>query len=356
MVKANAYGHGLKEVAQIISPKVDFFAVNTLEEALKIKNLKLKINHILVAAPIPISDLPLASKNNISLCVPSLEYLLKIKNLKLKIHLKINTGTNRLGLSLLELLPALEILRHSPNLRLEGIYTHFHSSDSGSPESLAQLDKFNQAVFQTKYYFPGCLAHCSSSSSAILWPQTHLDMIRIGISLYGLWPDDHIKKHCPPGFFLKPVLAWKCLPVQIRKMSPGETVGYSATYKYKKEGYMAILPIGYSDSYDRELSNKGRVWFAREYCQVIGRVAMNFTAIDISGCVSKSGADIPAFLTQTCATSTPSSRKKANVEPQNFVELLGPHVTADEIAKKTGTINYEVVSRLNPAIPRIIVK
>jgi alanine racemase len=152
-------------------------------------------------------------------------------------------------------------------------------------------------------------------------------MIRIGIALYGLWPDPYVKKHSP-GKKLKPVLSWKCSPVQIRRILTGDTVGYSATYTYKKPGMMAVLPVGYSDGYDRKLSNCGRVWTRGKYCPVIGRVAMNFTMIDIPERVAK----------------------------QPIIELLGPHVTADEIAAKTGTINYEVVSRLNPQIPRIIVK
>ncbi len=326
MVKANAYGHGLKEVVEILNHRVEFFAVNTIQEALEVK--KISNSKILIAAPISASDFSLASKNNISLCVHSLDYLLKIKNLKLKIHLKVNTGTNRLGLSLVDLLKALSLLRHHQKLIPEGIYTHFHSSDEGSPQSLIQLDIFNQAVFQTKFYFPRILAHCSSSSSAILWPQTHLDMIRIGISLYGLWPDPYVKKHSPPKK-LKPVLSWKCHPVQIRSIRTGESVGYSSAYICKKPGMMAVLPVGYSDGYDRKLSNNGRVWSAGKYLPVIGRVAMNFTMINIP---------------------------KPVIKPQNIVELIGPHVTADEIAAKTGTINYEVVSRLNPQIPRIIVK
>lgn len=327
MVKANAYGHGLEETCRILKNRADFFAVNTISEAMVIRKLNPKAR-ILIAAPIYPSDFKKAQNNHISLCVHSLEYLSRLKKYHLHIHLKINTGTNRLGLSLVDLLNALSLLRHHKNLIPEGIYTHFHSSDEGSPQSLIQLDIFNQAVFQTKFYFPRILAHCSSSSSALLWPQTHLDMIRIGISLYGLWPDPYVKKHSSPKK-LKPVLSWKCHPVQIRNIRTGESVGYSAAYICKKPGMMAVLPIGYSDGYDRKLSNNGRVWSAGKYCPVIGRVAMNFTMINIPKPVTK---------------------------PHNIIELIGPHVTADEIAAKTGTINYEVVSRLNPQIPRIIVK
>jgi len=333
MVKANAYGHGLPEISDILQNKVDYFAVNTLPEAMTIRAIDKK-TPVLIAAPIPPSCFRVASKNHLSLCVPSLEYLGELQTLKLPItvHLKINTGTNRLGLSLSELPTALKILRRTPRLKVEGLYTHFHSSDSGSPQSLIQLDIFNQAVSRTKYYFPSCLAHCSSSSSALLWPQTQLDMIRTGIALYGYWPDEFVKIHAPKNFTLRPVLSWMCHPVQIRKIPAGETVGYSATFTYKKPGVMATLPIGYSDGLDRKLSNTGRIWTKGVYCPFIGRVAMNFTTIDISGI------------------------SKKLVTNQSTIELLSSRVTADEIAELTDTINYEVLSRINPNIPRIIVK
>jgi len=306
MVKANAYGHGLDIVAPVLSGKVDFFGVNTIEEALTLRKLSLKSN-ILIAAPILPSQFPLAHKDHISLCAHSLEYLnlLSSLHLPLHLHLKINTGMNRLGLSLVELLTAIEILKHSP-LIPEGIYTHFHSSDTNKNSTLAQLDQFNQAVFQTKYYFPEIIAHCANSSAIFNYPQTHLDMVRPGIALYDQ------------------VLSLYCHPIQTRKISKNDIVGYSATYISQKDESMAVLPIGYADGYDRKLSNIGRVWSKNKYHQIIGRISMNFTTITAPRLTSP-------------------------------IELIGPHVTADEIAALTGTINYEVISRLSPIIARLLV-
>jgi len=329
VTKANAYGHGLAQVTPIVSPQSDFLMVNAMEEALIIRKLKIK-TPILIAAPIHPSNISLAAKHKISLCVHSLKYLNSLKSHPhILVHLKINTGTNRLGLEPSEVPTALEIIRKSKS-DIEGVYTHFHSSDSGSAATEVQFDRFQQAVSQTKYYFPQCLAHCSSSSASLLRPEMQLDMIRLGISLYGLWPDPYVSKNSP-ATSLRPVLSWLCCPVQIRKINAGESVSYAAAYKYKKPGIMAVLPIGYSDGFDRKLSNLGRVWISGNYYPIIGRVAMNFTCIDISG-------------------SHPVISEK------DQVELIGPHISADEIASKIGTINYEIVSRLNPSIPRIIVK
>jgi alanine racemase len=216
-----------------------------------------------------------------------------------------NTGMNRLGLSLIELLSALEIIKKS-SLIPEGIYTHFHSSDSNPKATLTQLDEFNQAVFQAKYYFPKILAHSANSSAIFSYPQTHLDIVRPGIALY------------------KDVLSLYCHSTQTRKLSKNETIGYSATYKSNEDEFMSVLPIGYSDGYDRKLSNLGRVYSQNQYFPVIGNISMNFTTI----------------------------LGKTSTSP---IELLGSHITAAEIAKLTGTIDYEVLSRLSPTIPRMLV-
>jgi len=302
MVKANAYGHGLDIVAPVLAPHIDFFGVNTIDEALKINHLK---NHILITSPISPSNFSIAQKHHFSLCVPSLDYLNKLINYKLPIHLKINTGMNRLGISLVELLSALDTLKHS-KLIPEGIYTHFHSSDTNPKSTLSQLDQFNQAVFQAKYNFPKILAHCANSSAIFNYPQTHLDMVRPGLALY------------------TNVLSLYCRTIQTRKISSSDTVGYSATYKSTKDGLMSVLPIGYSDGYDRKLSNNGRVWSGGSYFPIIGRISMNFTTI-----------------------------KAPNITSP--IELIGSHITAEEIANLTGTINYEILSRLSPLIPRILV-
>lgn len=320
MVKANAYGHGLESIAPLIYSKIDYYGVNTIQEALTIRGLNIT-KPILILGPVAPADFRIAEQYNISLSAHSLDYLQKISSFKIHIHLKINTGMNRLGLSMIELLSALGTVRHSPRLTIEGIYTHFHSSDSDKTSTLVQLDRFQQSVFQTRYYFPAVIAHCANTAAIYNYPQTHLDMVRLGIGLYGLWPG------------LKPVLSWKCLPVQIRRIKAGETVGYSANYTCSVNGLMAILPVGYSDGLDRGLSNTGRVWMADNYYPIIGNIAMNFTAIDISNLKDLSGQDLPSP-----------------------VELIGSHVTVDEIAKRLDTINYEVVSRLNPAVGKLIVK
>lgn len=316
MVKANAYGHGLREIAPLLSPNVDYFGVHTFEDAVTLRKLKLK-NNTLITSTVPPSQLQSVQKYNLSICVPSLDYLSSIKNLHLSVHLKVNTGMNRLGFSLIELLSAIEIIRHS-SLKLEGIYTHFHSADDNKSATLTQLDAFEQAVFQTKYYFPHILAHCANSAAIFRYPESHLDMVRSGLALYGLYKNAS----------LKPILSWKAHPVQSRLVEPGETVGYGAAHTFQTPTHMSTLPFGYSDGYDRKLGNLGHVFFKKISYPIVGRISMNFTTIETGNTLLK---------------------------PTDTIELIGPHLPVQEIANQLGTINYEVVSRLGSATPRLII-
>lgn len=324
MVKANAYGHGLDIVSPIIADKIDFFGVNTISEAITIRKQNI-FRPILITGPVSISDINLAIKNKVSLSAYSLKYLKQISKYRVAIHLKINTGMNRLGISPQELDPALQIISHSI-LNLEGVYTHFHSSDGKSTATDEQLKEFKKCVEIVKLVHPNALAHCANTAAILTRPQSHLDMVRLGKGLYGLYPSRYIKSRSP--IMLKPVLSWKTRVIQTREVGPNEVVGYSATYKFKKRATIGVLPIGYSDGYDRGLSNKGWVNVQNRNCPVIGRVSMNFTTIEF----------LPRKLL-------------SNAE----VELIGPHISAYQMAQLLDTISYEVISRINSAIPRIVV-
>lgn len=296
MVKANAYGHGLSLIAPVISPQVDWFGVNTIDEALIIRKLDLK-NPILITAPI--ADFSTALKNNISICAHSLRYLKSLSSLPLSIHLKINTGMNRLGIQPSEIDTALKLIKKS-SLKLEGIYTHFHSADTSKKSVQNQLQIFLPLVKQAKSLFPQVLTHCANSSAIFNYPDTHLDLVRPGIRLYNN------------------VLTWKARVVQSRLLNLGQIIGYSATFRVKKPLYETVIPVGYSDGLDRRFSNQ---------LSFIGRISMNFATI-----------------------------KTPQLLPENSIyEIIGPSQTVDLLAQKINTINYEILSRLNPLIPRVII-
>ncbi len=168
--------------------------------------------------------------------------------------------------------------------------------------------------------------HTAATSAIIQYPETHHALARLGIGLYGLWPDVKIK--APKTFSLRPVLTWKTRIAQIKEIQKGETVGYDRTWRAKRKSRIAILPIGYYDGYDRRLSSVGWVVVSGKRVPVIGRICMNMFMIDVTN---------------------------IRVRPHDEVVLLGRGVSADDIARTIKTINYEVVTKINPLIPRKVI-
>jgi alanine racemase len=179
------------------------------------------------------------------------------------------------------------------------------------------------------------LIHSAASAGTLLYPETHFSMVRVGFGIYGWWMSLETRVSIlaqKRNLILKPVLTWKSIVAQIKQIDVGESVGYGQTWFATRKSKIAIIPVGYSEGYDRKLSNIGKVIINGKYATVIGRVAMNMIMIDVT--------DVK------------------NVKLEDEVALLGNmdglKISADEIAKKIGTINYEVVSRINPLLPRII--
>jgi len=176
--------------------------------------------------------------------------------------------------------------------------------------------------------------HAAASSGALLYPETAFTMIRLGIGAYGIWPSRETQlaaRERGRQITLSPVLSWKTRVVQVKQVAPGDYVGYGLTYQASRTMRVGVLPIGYYDGYDRQLSNAGRVLVRSQFAPVVGRIAMNMTMIDVT--------DIPA-------------------ENDDEVVLIGrqggQEIRAEELSEKSGTIAYEFLSRINPLISRVI--
>jgi alanine racemase len=343
VVKADAYGHGLKEIMPLLKNKVDLLAVDNIDEALIIRKINGSIP-ILILGYTTLANLSLPIENNISFVVYNMESLKKIVSLKLKklakIHLKIETGLNRQGISKNKLPSLLKYIKnHKDSFLLEGAYTHFANVEDTLDPSFAkrQLAEFKKSLKVIKKEgFRPPLIHCAASAGTLLYPETHFSMVRVGFGIYGWWMSIETRVSLlaqKRDLDLRPVLTWKSIVAQIKDIDVGESVGYGRSWFATRKTKIAIIPVGYSDGYDRKLSNIGRVIINGVHADVVGRVAMNMIMVDVT--------DV----------------KKIKLEDE--VALLGNKdglkVSADEIAKKIGTINYEVVSRINPLLPRIIV-
>ncbi|MBU4421397.1 alanine racemase [Candidatus Parcubacteria bacterium] len=364
VLKSNAYGHGLEEMNTICvqSGLVDWYGVDSFDEAIFLRKNKNK-TPILVLGYVPFEQIGECIKNNISIVAYNEELLKYIeknatsyKNKKLKIHIKVETGTSRQGIANDELVKFVKKASKNPNIFIEGMYTHYANiEDTTDPAyAMEQLKKFHKNIKMLDDYFDGIAAsspiaigtprndakkwsdgivkHSACSAAIINYPETHFDMIRAGISLYGHWSSNEamiVAKQNSVDLTLKPALTWKARIVQIKELPAKTPVSYGLTERVKYDSRVAIIPIGYWDGYDRGLSGIGEVLVSGERAKVLGRICMNMMIIDIT--------NIP------------------KVKLFDEVILLGGEITAEELAKKLGTINYEVIARINPLIKRIII-
>lgn len=348
VVKANAYGHGWREIAKLAARHgVDSFCVHSLEEALRLREQGFT-QDILVMGHVPLNRLKIAIANRLRLVLYNRETLAEVENIVKEseipalFHLKIDTGTNRQGIDAGDLYYFLERFRQTTGLVLDGIYTHFANIEDTTNHDFArqQIQKFKEVIAQVNAAgFPAPKIHTACSAAILLFPETYFDMVRLGISQYGLWPSretlvSYQARHSVAGkAILRPTLTWKCRISQLRTVPAHQTVGYGRTYQTTRESRIAILPVGYSDGYDRRLSNQSYVLVRGRRAPVRGRICMNLMMVDVT--------DIP------------------DVRLEEEAVLLGKQgaeeISAEQLAAMIGTINYEIVTRINPEIPRIIV-
>lgn len=344
VLKSNAYGHGLEEMNTICvqSDLVDWFGVDSLHEALILRKLE-NNKPILVLGYVPYERMGEAIDSEISVVAYNKELLDHLDTIgyqvtdskKLKIHIKVETGTSRQGIAGEELLEFVKKANQNPNILIEGIYTHFANiEDTTNPSyAMEQLTKFNESVKKIEELGINIpIKHSTCSGALLNYPETHFDMARAGCAFYGYWPSPETRataRERGVDIELRPALTWKTKIVQIKKLKANTPISYGLTETLKRDSKVAILPIGYWDGYDRKLSSIGEVTIHGKQAKVLGRVCMNMTMVDIT--------DIP--------------------EAKLFDEviLLGNEITVEEIAKKIGTINYEIVTRINPLIKRVIV-
>jgi alanine racemase len=349
VIKSNAYGHGIKNITELAQKYgVNSFCVHSLEEGIVLRNIGVQGN-ILIMGPVLTSKLPEAIQENFRIVIYNTETLRELIKItdgmkkKTKIHLKLETGTYRQGILEKDLRTFLEILKNVNAVELEGAYTHFANIEDTTNHEYAylQLNIFKRMVKQIKEAgFPETKVHAACSAAILLFPETHFDMVRLGISQYGLWPSretlvSYKAKHAQyREDILKPILQWKTRIGQIKQVDSRQTIGYGLTFQTTRKSKIAVLPIGYADGYDRELSNQGYVLIHGHRAPIRGRVCMNLIMVDVT--------DIP------------------NVRLEDEVVLLGiqggEKITVEDLARICGTINYEFITRISWEIPRIVVK
>ncbi len=342
VVKANAYGHGMLEVARVaLEAGSDWLAVFEPWEAFALRDAGIDAP-LLVLGPTPTGALTRAAGLGIRVTAASaeaIERILQVGPVGLRVHVKLETGTNRQGFDNHQLDQVARLLS-ARRVAVEGAYTHFADIEDTTDHTYAmdQLARFEERVRALRALgVSPSLLHTSCSAAALLFPQTLFDLVRVGVSAYGLWPSKEtlvsVRQTGREPLRLLPVMTWKTRIAQLRWLQAGETVGYGRTHKTTRPTRLAILPLGYANGYDRGLSDQATALVRGRRARVCGRVMMNMTAIDVT--------DVDG------------------VAVGDEVVLLGRQgeeaVSAEELAALLGTINYEVVTRAEPRGPRLLV-
>ena len=347
VVKSNAYGHGILEVAAVARDEgVGWLCVNGVDEA----ELLRRHGHearILVLGHVPLERLEAVVEQELRLVVYERETVRRLDELaqrtgrRVPVHLKIETGTHRQGIPEDEVVAFAGLVGACPGLVLEGATTHFANIEDTTDHRFAreQIERFDRAL--ALLHGAGArvaFRHAACSAAALLFARTHLDLARIGISLYGQWPSRETYVACLEAegrttVELRPALTWKTRVAQVKVVPEGAFVGYGCTFRTTRPSRLAVLPVGYYEGYDRRLSGVGHVLVRGRRAPVRGRICMNMCMVDVT--------DIPG------------------VALEEEVVLLGSQgeerVGADQIAAWCGTISYEILSRIHPSLPRLVV-
>lgn len=330
VLKANAYGHGSVEVAKYLeSQNVDYFSVSRIDEALELRNNDIKLP-ILSLGYTPIDLIEEIIKNNISITVYSLQIAQNIDNIcknlgkKLKVHIKVDTGMNRLGFHYEKFDEINEIFKLK-NLIVEGIFTHLATADEiDRTFSILQYERFEKVISNIPK--KDIIIHFSNSANAFYMPHGEYDMIRYGISLYGYKPDINM----PDNLDLKPALTLKCRVSNIKTIKKCEGVSYGLSYIAKEDELIATITIGYADGFFRG-QDFPKVIIKGEVFDVVGRICMDQCMVKINKEIDiKIGEEVILFSIDT--------------------------ITATDVAKRAGTIPYEILTSISNRVQRIYIK
>lgn len=339
VVKADGYGHGAVAVAhRAVSAGASFLGTALVEEALELRQSGITCP-ILVLGFTPGEYAALLCEHGI---IPTVFSLPEAKAFaaaafnrggSLPVHVEIDTGMSRSGYSPCENAEDfIETVASLPGLELAGLFTHFASADHDDPEVARwQMGRFWALIKQLEnrgLHIP--LKHAANSAAALLLPETRLDMVRIGISLYGLYPANRARA----AVALRPAMTLKTRVVSLKQVPAGTSVSYGCTYTTDKPSLLGTLPVGYGDGYPRLLSNRGQVLIRGRRVPVVGRVCMDQLVVDM--------IDVP----DACLGD----------EAVLFGRQGGGEITVDEVASWLSTINYEVVTTVSKRVPRVYLR
>lgn len=337
VVKADAYGHGAVEVSRRLELiNVFHLGVASIDEGIELRVNKIKTPILIMSGIMPWDEITTLLEYDLKPVVYDLTSLAMISEMAkdfqspLKIHLKFDTGMGRLGFMTDDSSRVMDLVEGIENIRIDGLMSHFASSEIRDDYGIAQVNSFKKVVkdFQQRGFQPEFI-HMANSGAIINYPEAHFTMVRAGISLYGAHSAIELRKHLPT----RPMIKFTSRIVLIREFPEGFALSYGRTYITKKKTRVAYIPVGYADGYPRSLSNKGSALIKDTRCSIIGRICMDWFLVDIT--------DIP----------------EVNVNEE--VILLGESktdiITADEIGEISGTIPYEILCNISKRVKKVYI-
>lgn len=335
VVKSEAYGHGLKQIAIILKQrKFDYLIVDSYYEALKI--WEVSNQPVLIMGQIRPENFAFMKWKKVTIMVQDRETVKELGKLKkkVKIHLKINTGMNRQGIEFGEIESVIKLIKQYKNIEIEGIFSHLADADNYKNNyTTDQLKIFKKAIemvekmgINLKY------CHLAATAGTLKINDPKINVLRLGIGLYGFNPLDKSDKNFKKLKFLKPVLKMNSVLIKVRELEMGEKVGYNCKFEVKEKTMIGIMPVGYFEALDRRLSNNGFVKYKNKIYPIIGNICMNMVIVNLGKVKGKLFDEVEIISDKT--------------EDKNSISNM---------AKICKTIPYEILVKLNESIRREII-
>lgn len=330
VVKANAYGHGIVEVSQHLAAHgATCFGVALLEEAVVLRRAGIT-QPILVFGGVVARQIPQFIEHDLMMAASSIDKMRQIDDAaaaakkKARVHLKIDTGMERIGVHWYSAEKLLEASLTFQNIEIAGIYSHLANSDAEDLSSAKeQLARFLDVLeFYPKRGLKPPQRHIANSGGILQLPESHLDLVRPGIMLYGVYPSREVRQ----SVAVKPALSWKSEVVYFKVVQPGNAVSYGGTWKSDHAVRVVTVPVGYGDGYFRALSNRGQVVIRGQRHPIVGRVCMDQFMVNLEWGTAYNG---------------------------DAVTLIGDGILAQDVADWAGTIPYEVLTNIHSRVPRV---
>ncbi|MDO8523776.1 MAG: alanine racemase, partial [bacterium] len=338
----NAYGHYLVDFSKKLENLgIDFLGVDSVVEATELRKHGIRCPILVLGYTLP-ENFEEAVRRDIELAISSAEQLSFLETTKQKplpaIHIKVDTGMHRQGFGLSDMARVAEFLaknQKTKRVRIAGLFTHFAGAKGkeNAMHTRRQIEELRKWVrlFRASGYSP--LTHAAASGGTFLFSESHFGMVRIGIGLYGIYPSWEIEKKLGKKIHLKPVLSWRTVISEVKKLPKGATMGYDRTETLKRDSLVAVCPVGYWHGFPRALSSIGEVLVRGKRAKVLGRVSMDMVSVDVTGI--------------------------RGARPGDTVTLIGKdgkeRLCAEDIARRMDASPYELVTRINPLIKRFFI-